>query len=166
MPRPRPTVVLARSVHPHGAYALRVLRAAARPLVEACGGGELSLVLTTDRKIRVLNRAYRAKDRATDVLSFPQDPAAGLLGDVVVSLDTARRQAGERGLALSGELVRLLVHGVCHLRGFDHETNAADARRMAREETRLLGRLGYSVGGMVADALAVPADLDARRKPR
>lgn len=166
MARPRPAVVLATTDHPRGAYALRVLRGTARPLVETCGGGELSLVLTTDRRIRKLNRDYRGKDKATDVLSFPQDPALGLLGDVVVSLDTARRQAKERGLSLSDELVRLLVHGVCHLRGFDHETGPADARRMAREETRLLAGLGYSVRGMVVDALAVPAELDARRKPR
>jgi len=166
MARARPSTLLARNAHPRGAYAFRVLRASAAALLPHVGGGELSLLLVTDRAVRVLNRDYRGKDKATDVLSFPQDAPGGLLGDVVISLDTAKRQAAERGLALSDELVRLLVHGVCHLRGFDHETGDADARRMAKEERRLLGRLGFEVRGMVDDALDRPATLDARRKRR
>jgi probable rRNA maturation factor len=107
---------------------------------------ELSVLLVSDREIHRLNRDWRGKDRPTDVLSFSQQegdgPApVGLLGDVVISVDTARRQAGERGVSLADESERLLIHGVLHLLGYDHERSSAEARRMQRRERLLARRL-------------------------
>jgi len=121
-----------------GGHAAAVLRAAARGWVTS--REELSIALVTDREIRRLNLRWRRKDRPTDVLSFPLEEP-GNLGDVVISMDTARRQAKEGGWPLAAELRRLLAHGILHCRGYDHES-AADARRMAAAERRLLGRTG------------------------
>jgi probable rRNA maturation factor len=127
----------------HGHHAARVVREAARGWVRE----RLSIALVSDREMRALNRRWRGQDRATDVLSFPlQEP--GILGDVVISVDTARRQAREGGWPLSAELRRLLAHGILHCRGYDHE-DAKDARRMAAAERRLLGRTGM-VGASLA----------------
>ncbi len=111
---------------------------------------ELSVVLVDDEAMRALNHRYRGKDRTTDVLSFPQDGVAPLpagepriLGDVVLCLPQARRQAAARHRGLQGELRRLLVHGVLHLLGHDHEADD-EARRMRREERRLLAHLRAS----------------------
>jgi len=107
---------------------------------------ELSLVLVSDAVMRRLNREWRGRDRPTDVLSFSQAEGAGgapagLLGDVVISVDTARRQAAERAAPLARELDRLLIHGVLHLLGYDHERSPAEARRMQRRERQLARRL-------------------------
>lgn len=160
-PAPAATVLVTNE-HPEGRYSARVLRARAHTFLDALGlQGELSLVVTTDAAIRDLNRDWRGKDKPTDVLSFPQEPSLGLLGDVVISLDTARRQAAERSAALSDELARLLAHGLLHLLGHDHE-NDADARRMAQAEVKLLGRVG-----LVGEALAHhPAELEFTRASR
>lgn len=171
MARTAPTsAVIVRSEHPTGAHAVRVLRDAGRRFTEALGTtGELSILVTTDRSIRELNRSWREKDKPTDVLSFPQDLPPGfedhvdspLLGDVVVSLDTARRQANEGGRPLSQELTRLLAHGLLHLLGHDHE-RPAEARRMASAEVELLGTVG-----LVAESLAAsPAELEVKRSAR
>ena len=124
-------------------HAAGVLRTAASAWVRR---EELSIALVSDREMRSLNRRWRGKDRSTDVLSFPlQEP--GALGDVVISIDTARRQARLGGWPLSAELRRLLAHGILHCRGYDHMT-PRDARRMAAAERRLLGSRG-----MVGDAV-------------
>lgn len=102
-------------------------------------GVELSLSLVGDAQIRALNAKWRGKDEATDVLSFPLGDA--LLGDVVISLETARRVAREQGVSLRSELNLYLAHGLLHLLGYDH-TRRADRKRMAREEARLLGSAG------------------------
>ena len=110
------------------------------------GDDELSVVLVGDARIRELNRDWRGKDSATDVLSFSQlegeemVSAASLLGDVVVSVDTLRRQAADGGWTDDEELARLLLHGVLHLLGFDHE-DEDDARVMRAEEARLVAAL-------------------------
>jgi probable rRNA maturation factor len=109
----------------------------------------LSVVLADDASIRGLNRQYRDRDRPTDVLSFPlrKGEYAGVgsaLGDVVISIDTARRQALENGFTLDEELERLLVHGVLHLAGYDHEISAREARRMQRQERRIRAILASS----------------------
>src|SRR3954451_25348537 len=85
--------------------------------------GQVSVLLTTDRNIRRLNRQFRGKDKATDVLSFPaSEPVAReLAGDLAVSVPTALRQANEVGHALGVELKVLILHGLLHLAGFDHE---------------------------------------------
>ena len=128
-----------------GRHAASVLRTAARKWVRE----ELSIALVSDGEMRALNRRYRGQARSTDVLSFPlQEP--GALGDVVISLQTARRQALEGGWPLSVELRRLLAHGILHCRGYDHGS-PADARRMAAAERRLLGREGM-VGESLTEA--------------
>jgi probable rRNA maturation factor len=96
---------------------------------------ELSVLLTDDDFIRTLNKAHRGKDRPTDVLAFPQDEGEGtpsvlddaLLGDVVISLDTAERQARRRKHTLFDEVSFLLAHGILHLVGYDHQTDAEEA---------------------------------------
>jgi probable rRNA maturation factor len=99
--------------------------------------GELALVLAGDRLLRRLNRSYRGKDAATDVLAFAQGGEAGL-GDVVISVETAQRNARGLGRSLSQELDVLALHGFLHLLGHDHET---DHGQMARLERRLRRRL-------------------------
>jgi rRNA maturation RNase YbeY len=106
------------------------------------GGAELSVLLVSDGEMRKLNRRWRGVDRPTDVLAFAQAEGAGaapvgLLGDVVISVDTARRQAAERATPLGREGERLLIHGVLHLLGYDHERSPAEARRMQRRERAL-----------------------------
>jgi probable rRNA maturation factor len=93
--------------------------------------GDVTVVLTTDRVIRSLNRRYRGCDRPTDVLSF--DIGSGIdpgepFGDVVISVETARRQAREYEAPLQTEMLRLLVHGTLHLCGYDHHERRAAAR--------------------------------------
>jgi len=115
------------------------------------GAAELSLVLVSDRRMRALNRRYRKKDRPTDVLAFPLlergqiyfsrrkiNLSPVLLGDVVISMPTAKRQAAALGHSLRDEMARLLVHGVLHLLGYDHERSERDALRMARQEKAIL----------------------------
>jgi rRNA maturation RNase YbeY len=106
---------------------------------------ELSLELVGDRRMRRLNRRYRKKDRTTDVLAFPMreshNPCPMLLGDVVISVPTAIRQAKESGRSVGDELAALLVHGVLHLCGYDHERSAREAVRMRRRETAIVKML-------------------------
>ncbi|MGH7271265.1 MAG: rRNA maturation RNase YbeY [Polyangiaceae bacterium] len=103
---------------------------------------ELSILLTSDARIKKLNSVYRKMNRPTDVLSFSQREGAmghragWLLGDIVVSIPTARRQADARGCDLASELTMLLAHGLLHLVGWDHDTPAKD-RRMRKETERL-----------------------------
>jgi len=103
---------------------------------------ELSILITDDEEICSLNRLYRDVDRPTDVLSFSQLEGEGpstttdLLGDVVISWETAQRQAGEFGHTVLDEMKRLLVHGVLHLIGFDHEKDADAARTMREAEAK------------------------------
>jgi probable rRNA maturation factor len=134
--------VRATSEHPRGRAALRRLRARGVAYLALAGRAEaeLSVLVVSDRRIRVLNREWRGKDAATDVLSFPQSEPPGngpLLGDVVISLDTAARRAKQDGRPVGVELDRYLAHGLLHLLGFDHE-KAADARVMAEWEGRLV----------------------------
>jgi probable rRNA maturation factor len=134
-------IVRIGSEHPRGGAAARRLRARAAAYLTALGrhDAELSILLVTDRRIRALNRDWRAKDAATDVLSFPQSepPGAGsLLGDVVISLDTAARRARAERRAVGAELDRYLAHGLLHLLGYDHE-RPGDARVMAVKEAEL-----------------------------
>jgi probable rRNA maturation factor len=118
----------------------------------------VSLSLVRDPEMRELNREHRQKDRATDVLSFPlyepdaferrgrtrpRDAVAGerMLGDIVISVDTAQTQAAEYDATLTREVERLLIHGVLHLCGHDHE-KAGERRVMEREERRLAEAIG------------------------
>ena len=107
---------------------------------------ELSVLLTNDAGIHPLNRDWRGKDRPTDVLSFSQmdsvdvPGAPRLLGDVVISVETARRQAEERGHELARELTVLLVHGIVHLAGYDHEEDD-EAEVMEAIEREILAQI-------------------------
>jgi probable rRNA maturation factor len=105
--------------------------------------GEVSVLLTTDDGIRGLNRRFRGKNKATDVLSFPVQAGFGMAGDLAISVETAARQAGEQGHRLSVELRVLMLHGLLHLAGMDHET---DDGAMARKERRLRAKLGLPLG--------------------
>ncbi len=133
-------------------YPSRLLRADAVRLCATLGRprAELSVLLCDDAFIQDLNAQWRQKDVPTDVLSFPMGDGQ-VLGDVVVSLPTAERQAAERGHDLHTELRVLLVHGLLHLVGPDHEAPGEDAA-MAAEEARLLAALGVPAVGLVARA--------------
>ncbi|HEX7765641.1 MAG TPA: rRNA maturation RNase YbeY [Nitrospira sp.] len=120
------------------------LRRLAERVLSAVGEAqsELSIDLVGDGRMRGLNRRYRKKDRTTDVLAFAMresaSPVSALLGDVVISVPMAQRQAKEGGRSFSEELTWLLVHGVLHLCGYDHERSDAEARRMKRREQAVL----------------------------
>ena len=115
--------------------------------------GDVSIALVTDAHIRKLNARYRRKNVATDVLSFPSDPASRIpdpratssLGDIVVATGVARQQAREAGHSYATELRVLALHGLLHLLGFDHD-DPADAGRMARAEARLRAKGGLKIG--------------------
>jgi len=117
-----------------------VARRVARAIRAAGADGGVALSLTDDAELRALNREYAGEDHATDVLSFSQREGAGVrggpLGDVVISVETARRQAREGGRALVDELAHLAVHGLAHLLGYDHAT-PAEERVMFGYEAKL-----------------------------
>jgi probable rRNA maturation factor len=116
----------------------RVLTGAAAALGT---GGELSLVLSGDRALRALNARYRGKDTATDVLSFPGGGSQEELGDVVISVETAERNARSLKRSLARELDVLALHGFLHVLGYDHETDDGTMDRLEKRLRRkLLGR--------------------------
>lgn len=112
-----------------------------------CQDQELSVVFANDGLLHQLNRTYRDKDRPTNVLAFPQEPidtagpSARLLGDVVVSLPTADREAQALEQPLEARVVYLLIHGLLHLLGYDHEQSDAAQQRMETLEQELLAYL-------------------------
>lgn len=167
-----------RSVRAHG------LAAWLRRIAPRTACGSVSIALVTDPRIRALNRSYRGKDAATDVLSFPADAcgpahsvpraATRVFGDIAIATGVARRQASALGHSYATELKVLALHGLLHLLGYDHE-DAADRGRMSRAERRLRARGGLPSGliersrrrestGREA-ASATPARPD-RRRPR
>ena len=123
-----------------------LVRRAAERALRSLGAAqaELSIALVDDAAIRTLNRRYRRQDRATDVLAFPQDGASAgrvpgpprLLGDVVISVETAVRRVGSAPRRLHAELVRYTLHGLLHLLGWDHHA-PADRRRMRQREQQV-----------------------------
>jgi probable rRNA maturation factor len=121
----------------------RKLKKIAQKILELVGQNraELSLALVENSEIQTLNAKYRKKDYPTDVLSFPVDehsPAKErLLGDVVISIQKAREQAKQGRRSLDEEMMTLLIHGVLHLLGYDHERSAQEARIMTRLEKRI-----------------------------
>lgn len=118
-----------------------LLRHAAGDALEAEGadGVELSLTLLDDDEIRILNRDYLDRDRPTDVLAFALDDETGLVGDVYLGVDQARRQAEEHGVPLAEELARLAIHGTLHVLGYDHpEGDDRYASPMFARQERIL----------------------------
>jgi probable rRNA maturation factor len=100
--------------------------------------GGVTVAIVADRRVRDLNRRYRRKDVPTDVLSFPADEP-GELGDVVIALGVARRQAARAGHSLSTEFRVLALHGLLHLLGYDHERDAGQMRRIEQRLRRAGG---------------------------
>ena len=113
----------------------RLLEGAARSLGVS---GEVALVLTRDPAVRELNARYRGQDKPTDVLSFPGPGGSAGLGDVVVSVDTAERNARRLGRTLQRELDVLALHGFLHVLGYDHETDDGTMGRLERRLRREL----------------------------
>ena len=107
---------------------------------------ELSVLFVSDSKIRQLNREYRGLDRPTDVLAFSMREGEdtqinpGVLGDIVISAETAKRQGEEIGWGLEKEVCKLLIHGLLHLIGYDHETDPDEAARMRNKEDEIIAR--------------------------
>lgn len=133
-----------------------LVRGAVTAAWQASGGNsssavEISVVLADDATVRTLNRDHRGKDKPTNVLAFPIGDAGGpgggsnaapiMLGDVVLACETVTTEAAAQGKSLADHLRHLVVHGVLHLAGYDHEDDAA-AEEMERLETRILADLG------------------------
>jgi probable rRNA maturation factor len=128
--------------------------------------GTVSVLLTSDAELQRLNRQFRRKNKPTDVLSFPADPIPGLplihqhAGDLAISLETAGRQAAEHGHSLPTELRILVLHGLLHLSGLDHET---DSGEMASREAELRSRFRLP-NTLIARTLAGPLPPRVARK--
>ena len=104
------------------------------------GGSSVTIAFVSDKTIRELNRQFRGVAKTTDVLSFPSDdPDASNLGDIAISVDTASVQAKENGLTLDEEVAQLILHGLLHLCGYDHETDNGEMNRL---EWRMRKKLG------------------------
>jgi len=110
--------------------------------------GELSVVLTDDTQIQALNRAYRGKDKPTNVLSFPQSGA--LLGDVILAYETVMREASDKHVSFEDHMSHLVMHGWLHLQGFDHQTDKT-AEEMEAIEITALAKLGIDNPYQVSD---------------
>jgi probable rRNA maturation factor len=127
----------------------RKIGAAARRILKTLGydGYELTVVLVDDREIARLNRQYFRRNRPTNVISFPMrdETAASLpakmLGDVVISAETAQRDAGQAGEKTEDEVLFLMIHGILHLAGYDHEGSLAERRKMETKEKEFYERL-------------------------
>ena len=106
------------------------------------GAAELTVRFVDAEEGRSLNAQYRGKDYATNVLTFPYAQAPVLAGDIVLCLPVVQREAAEQGKPAAAHFAHLVVHGMLHLQGYDHETGA-EARAMERMEREILARLGY-----------------------
>lgn len=133
--------------------------------------GEVHVLLADDVTLRRLNRTFRRKDEPTDVLSFPAGPSTvffgepegpGLAGDLAISLETALRHANQFAHTLKQEVCILMLHGLLHLAGYDHEV---DSGEMAARETQLRHELKLPVG-LIARTAATPPAAAARRRQR
>ncbi len=104
---------------------------------------EVTVRFVGEEEGRLLNRQYRNKDYATNVLSFAYESDPRVVGDLVVCVPVVLREADEQGKAAEAHFAHLIVHGMLHLLGYDHETGPADARRMEAKEKEILAGLGY-----------------------
>jgi len=127
----------------------------ARAILDAlgCPEKELSILLVDDLQIADLNATYLSREGPTNVIAFPMqegefaDVSPDLLGDVVISVDTAEREGTAAGMDVETRTVELLVHGVLHLMGYDHEHDVAEARRMEEKSVAVLEAIGMRSGG-------------------
>jgi probable rRNA maturation factor len=109
---------------------------------------ELSILFTDDAHMADLNRRYLGRKGPTNVLAFPMEDKADsstdfvMLGDIVISVDTALRESHELNVPLEDRIDQLLIHGILHLAGYDHEKSHAETKRMEEEETRLMEVIG------------------------
>ena len=128
------------------------IRAWVRAALDVDGkkGGEITVRLVDEEEGRTLNRDYRGKDYATNVLSFPYDSEPVICGDLVICAPVVEREAREQGKALDAHYAHLVVHGVLHLQGYDHETGDADAELMENKEAVLLNYLNGKISGVYA----------------
>jgi probable rRNA maturation factor len=126
--------------------------------------GEVTVQLTTDAAIRRLNKQFRGKNKATDVLSFPAEGigAEGYAGDLAISVPTALAQAEAQGHSLFTEIKVLMLHGLLHLAGYDHE---ADEGQMARRERLLRGKLNLPQG-LIERVFAAEKPVPRELKPK
>ena len=142
--RPAPPLTLAlsvqRAVAPAGLPRPATLRRWAASALTR--DATVTLRFVDGREGRALNRRYRGRDRATNVLTFVYDDGASLNGDVVLCAPVVEREARAQHKTLVAHYAHLVIHGMLHLQGFDHERDA-EARRMEAREVRVLGRLGY-----------------------
>ena len=123
-------------------------------------GRTITCLIANDAEVRRLNRFFRGKDQATDVLSFPPANPNGAAGDIAISIDRARIQAAEHGHSLADELRILMLHGALHLAGMDHES---DSGEMARAESRWRKRLGLPDGLIERSRTRKPTPEKAQR---
>jgi probable rRNA maturation factor len=140
-----PLLTVRARVRSGSAPSLRMMRTWAGAALGRGVHGEIALLLVGPAGSRTLNRRYRQRDRATNVLSFPATGVArraGLLGDLVICPAVLAAEARAQGKTLREHWAHLIVHGVLHLLGFDH-VKPPDARRMERRETRILRQLGF-----------------------
>ncbi len=126
--------------------------------------GRVSVLITTNREMRRLNRSFRGKDKPTDVISFPaMDVVADkFAGDLAISGEIAKANAKSLGHSPEAELQVLILHGLLHLAGYDHER---DKGEMAQEEARLRAKFGLPVG-LISRTAAKPASSKMTRKPK
>ncbi|MCP4669936.1 MAG: rRNA maturation RNase YbeY [Desulfobacula sp.] len=111
---------------------------------------EISVVITDNQQIQQLNKTYRKIDKPTNVLAFPMqegqfgDITPGLLGDIVISCETAQNEANNANITLMERISQLLIHGILHLIGFDHETSDIDARKMEDKSLEILRKIEHN----------------------
>lgn len=127
--------------HAEGLPSRTEFRRWARAALE--GGGQVTLRLVDAEEGRALNRTYRHKEYATNVLSFPYETEPRLVGDLVICPAVVAREAEEQGKPLEAHYAHLVVHGMLHLQGFDHETGEQQALEMDNEERRIMAELGF-----------------------
>ena len=138
------TIVNLQRKHPLEAPSFRPFLQNIFQSVEEAVGRDVAVAFISDRRMKELNSFFRGKDSTTDVLSFPHEPDEfdadeTNLGDIVISVEQAARQARENGLTLENEIKQLILHGLLHLCGYDHET---DSGEMNRRELELRDKLG------------------------
>jgi len=142
-PRPVEIQIDDPAWRPHGTELTAQIKRSARLALlcaeQANANGGLTVLLTGDERVRALNRDHRGKDKPTNVLSFPSR-APGYLGDIAIASGVAAREANAAGLSLTDHVLHLVVHGVLHLLGYDHES-PAEAEDMESLEAKILAEM-------------------------